>query len=99
MSNFYPNNNIENLLNYNNLQRQNINHHICFGCILVSLILFIIYDLYNKKSYKSSTTTQINKKKSCTTCQGNTNNEEHDNLILKYETKNFREIFNKSEEN
>lgn len=97
MSNFYPNNNIENLLNYNNLQRQNLNHHICFGCILGSVILFIIYDLYKTKLPNKIIK---NNKKSCTTCQGNKNNEEdNNNLILKYETKNFREIFNKSEEN
>lgn len=106
MSNFYPNNNIENLVFYGN-QRQNINHHICFGCILVSIILFMLYDFYqNRKKNRKSKSNNIQSKlgKSCTSCNKNNsqskkddNQEEHNNLILKYETENFREIFNKTE--
>lgn len=100
MSNFYPNNNIENLVFYGN-QKQNINHHICFGCILVSVILFMFYDFYkNRKINIQSKSNNMNLKlgKSCTSCNKNKNDnqEEHNNLILKYETENFREIFNKS---
>lgn len=98
MSNFYPNNNIENIVFYGK-QGQSINNHICFMCILVLVILFMIYDFYkNRKSPEK-------KLKSCNSCNKNKNineneninEEKHNNLILKYETENFREIFNKSE--
>lgn len=96
MSNFYTNNNIENLLHYNNLSKNNNFNHICFGCIVIFIILFITYDFCTKKYNKLI---KKEKKKTCTTCQGNKNivKEEHNNLILKYETENFKEIFNKSD--
>lgn len=101
MSNFYMNNNIENLLNYNNAIKSNNINHILFGIIVISIILYLVYDLFSWKNKKKNITFENNNlqknRKGCTTCQSNKVKEEQNNLILKYETENFKEIFNKSE--
>lgn len=103
MSNFYNYNNIDNLLNYNELQNNKNYQHICFGCVTLGVILYIVYDIIllqkqkEKQQQKNKQNFIHNKTKACTTCNKNNKNEESNNLILKYETENFKEIFNKND--
>lgn len=111
MSNFYNNNNynIDNFLNYDSMYKNNFSNlfyqHICFASIFLFIIIYLIYDYFRCKK-KSNIVKK--KKRACTSCQynnhfgkndkniKNTQKEENNNLILKYETENFKEVFNKS---
>lgn len=107
MANFYSNNNnIDNFLNYDSIYKNNLNNmfyqHICFASIFLFIIIYMIYDYFHCKQKSNLETTK--KKKTCTSCKynnskntnTNTQKEENNNLILKYETENFKEVFNKS---
>lgn len=106
MSNFYNyNNNIDNLLNYTDIQNHKNYQHICFGCITLGIILYIAYDMIliqkqkqkqNQKKIQKQDITHT-RGKACTSC--NKKNIQTNNLILKYETENFKEIFNKNTTN